>query len=524
MAGVSVPITPQPAAPTTPSVTEHSREDRIYNKIAAKLGPAVEAARPIPGIPIPVTAPVTSPISPASTPVETVAAPNEAEVDLSDFDFNAPIEAAPVPAVEAKPVLTAEEIEAKLAADIEAAGAEADSAKLWDKLSSLAVAHPRGKRMLEGLKFMNALAEPPEADGKGGVGRALTIQEIKQADEASRELQLIRHDINTDPRAFVHNLVSLKENGQSWLGDVNITSQVLSEIPRVLIENVKNGSNPVYGQLMANLAGPIFDQFLDHQYKTAQSWPDETPEETAANRRVNPLYMSPKDRFIDALQVVEHRLKGNARSLDPTRSVDPEKERLRQELETSRSNQNRTNQNQVAQMMNAISMENGRNASQAVDLIFQKYGIDKALSKTTLDPQKMAILTGLDQDLSRLNPGGFQAYQMQMDAVARGQLSPEVPKQTYLTMFQNGLKTSPAIKTRLNDLVKDAKRLSDTRTASLVNGQAQVAPNGDGRAAAASVIPGSKAPLEPRKPGESKEDYIQRTLSVKMMAASPVRR
>lgn len=518
MAGVSVPVTAQPVAPNTvPSIpsTEHSREDRIFNIIQAKLSSAVAS---VPGQPVPLQPPVVPPV--ATQPVQTtlenaVTLPADVEINLDEIDFNAPT--IPPAAETQKVELTPAEIEARVAAEITAAGAEAESAKFWDKIDGIAVKHPRGKQMVEGMKFMRAIAEPPTEDGKGGVGRPLSVDEIKAADSSHRELQLIRHELASDPASFVNNLVTLAPNGRSWLGDQQVISAVVAELPKILINHVKTGTNPYYGQLITQLADPIFDQFLNSQYQIALSWPGGDP---------NSEQQKAKDRFLDALQVVEYRIKGSARSLDPASGKEnPETEAMRRQLEDSRRRETATRQTQVQQMNEAISLANGRNAAESVDKIFQHYGIDKALSKTTLEPQKLAIMTELDRDLQRLNPGGYQHYQMQLEQVFRGQASPETAKQTYLTLFQNGLKNSQAVRARLSELVKDAKRIVDNSTQRLQASQAQIAPDGTGRMAAASVVPGSNVPIEKWDPksGMTREEHMAKILATRMMAA-PARR
>lgn len=519
MAGVAIPPvstpnlgSPAPGQPQAPRTTEHNAEDRIANRLATKLNTAVTAARtaapqpvqptiaqpPASGVAVPGSIPA------ANAPAEVSAEPIDIDAALDGVNFDEPVTvtdpAAPTPAPGEGVVRTPAEIEKLLADELEVAGPDGQNAALWKKLDGLAVQHPRGRQMVEGLKFMRAMAEPPKEDGTGGIGRVLSLDEIKQADMSDRELRLLRHDISNDPASFAANLVRMAENGRSWLGGPEEVSRVLAEIPKVLIHHIQNTNNPVYGSMMAQIAGPIFQQAFDHQYKLADQFPETTEQEKRS-----------KARLIDSLNVIEYRLFGTARGQMPNEAPDPEKLQLRRQAEDTKRQLEQMRQSQVGAIRGAIMSANTSMADSSVDRVFHTLGIKPAFSSVILDSQKREIMIDIDRNLSRLNPGGWQSYTMQLDEVARGKMSPDVPKETYKNMFQSVLR-SQYIRPRLNALVEDAKKTLGPNSR-IAASQGQVGTDGSGRSAAASVIsapgaPGSRPPAPTREAGQSREDHI----------------
>lgn len=506
MAGVSVPpVSAQPTqeTPGFTKVTEHNREDVITNKLAAVFA---KAATPTPGQPASQQPTVQQPAAVTVTP----AIQTPENIDLDELNFDAPADTTATGATAAPegttPQKTAQEIEAELDKNLLDIDQTPEGKARWEKLDAIALMHPRGKRMLQGLKLEQALSAPPNPDGSGGIGRFPTVEEIKEADNSHRQMIMMRDDAQADPASFVRNMFTVGDTGMSFLGPPQTVAAVLNNIPQQLMDQARTSGNPVYGQLMAAYSTPILNNLFDHQYSIAMSLPESTPDQIAD-----------KERFIDALRIVEFQVYGSPRDLPQAggRQQQPnsEVEGLRARIAASEREKTARVQQDAQRSQQTVMQANDAAAAVDVSRTFAFLNLDKAYSKTLLEPHIDKVLALVKAELPRLNPTGWQTYQSQLRRVSLGQLDPAEASQTYGQLFRSGLKSSPTVRARLQELVRDGKRLLDTTQEHKLSAQTRTGTNGS-TSAVTSVAPQS-APM-PRQPGESKEDWLTRNIRAKL--------
>lgn len=514
MAGIAVPITPQPDTTSSPGftkVTEHNREDVITNKLAAVFAKAANAPA-VPNQPA-------STVNPAITTPVTVT-PNAVvsdDVDLDSLNFDAAEVVAevnkPAPLAPGDPRKTPEEI-AAIEADLDKFLGDIDKTPegkaRWEKIDALALAHPRGQKMLQGLRLQQELAKPPGEDGSGGIGRMPTVQEIREADNSHRQMIMMRDDAVSDPASFVRNMFTVGDSGQSFLGPPQTVASILNNIPQQLMEQARTSNNPVYGQLMSAYSTPILNNLFDHQYSIAMSLPESTPDQIAD-----------KERFIDALRIVEFQVYGSPRDLPQTaangktQQVNPELDSLRARIAASDRENTARSQRDAQMLQQTVSKANDIAAATDVAKTFSFLHLDMAYSKTLLEPHVDKVLAIVKAELPYLNPTGWQTYQSQLRKVTLGQLDPAEASQTYSQLFRSGLRSSSTVRARLQELVRDGKKLLDTTQEQRVAAQSRTDPNGS-RSAVTSIAQAT-APLQ-KLQGESREDFLTRNIKAKLEA------
>ncbi len=522
MASIATPPPATPPAAPTP-VTVHSPADAARNKLAAAMAakstPPVRDVAPAPAQPAPVTAtpapaqPLTPEAAlaeankaiepPTAPPAEAAPPAEDAPVSLDDIDFDAP-EAETQPSAEQTQV--AEPKNAQVVSELEKM---LQDGALPEKIEEVFLRHSRGKQMLASFKRDRDLSKPP---AEGGIGRIPDAEYIKAADTSHRDMLAMRHEIENDPVSFVSNLVTIDPaTGRSFLGEPEKIGRFLETLPNVLFEAAKQSQSPIYAQLMAAYSAPVFNNFFDHQYKTAMSMPQNTQQE-----------QEDKARVLDALQISEFRAFGKARPLNLTQpngnnaqngnyaQPDPRIAELESRL---RGYETTIQNNQRQQFQSAIQRVSGEAKSGAmadIDKALAITGVKAVYSETLLNPHREAIYSQVSSALPQLDPGGWQQYQIQVQQAARGQVDPSVPANTYKSLFRNALRNSPQARAQLEELVRAAKSRSDAQVQSRQESQARTEPNGSGSAVRASVLPSQQLA---RQPGETQVEYNARRIA-----------
>lgn len=534
MSAVAIPpVAPaQPAAPA-PHVptTVHNREDAIANRVAAAMlarsaaAPPAQAA-PIVAQPIPAT-PVTPALPAVAAPI--ITAPAEINLEELDFDAPPPIEAKPadlVPATPTTPALTSDsQLETELAQLLK------DGA-VPEKIEEVFLKHSRGRQMLGSYKTLRDLALPPAEDGSGGIGRIPTIDEIKQADSAYREIGLIRHEIDNDPRNFARNLFVVNpENGRSWIGDPAQIQAIAAQIPQALFDGI--AQNPqVYAPILASVTTPFFQNLLNHQYQVALALPDQV-RGLMQDGTVGMVANEDKARLLDAWQIAELTLFGKPRPLqlgrangngNGSRMDEPQVNQELLDLRARTAQYERqiqdSNRQNFETRVHSVQSAAKSSAMADIETALAATGVKQVYSDLLLEPQRQAIYNDINASLERSNPTGWARYQMDLQKAARGQVSADQPANTYRQLFRNALKSSEPVRQRLNELVKSGQQNSQDQNARRSQSQLRTEPAG-GQAAPGSVLPAQQIV---RQPGESTADIIQRRLAATMMAKASVRR
>lgn len=506
----SVAIPPVTIAPVP--VTVHSKEDAIFNRLQAKMA---AAATPVPAAQtppqVPVAAPLASQQQAAPAADQTLPQVEPAAASLEELDFDAPLPEKPVEAVPAGPDTPASTPDTQIESEL--TKLLADGA-IPEKIEEVFLKHSRGRQMLGAFKTLRDLGKPPEADGSGGIGRVPTIDEIKQADVAFRETQMMRHEIQNAPDSFARNMFGIDpETGRSWLGDPQQIHAVAAQIPQVLLQGVQQ--NPqVYAPIMAAVSGPFLMQLLNHQYAVALSIPEENED---------------RYRLLDACRIFESKIVGNVRALpqrDATGRVHAPNGRFMNSPETDQELQalrrrNQQYEQQFAQQqrsnytsaLGTVETTAKAGAMEDIDKALDFRGVKQIYSEMVLGPQRDAIYNEIHGSMERSNPTGWAHYRMQLEQAGRGQIAADQPAQTYRNLFRNALKSDLRVTERLNELVKSGRQASQDRVNAQTQAQLRTGPNGS-QPAPSSVLPSQQIV---RQPGESQEDFITRRVSAKMI-------
>lgn len=524
----AAPVVAPVVAPATPVlVTEHTQLDAVQNRIATALAKARDAAPvvtpPANGVPVvpPLAAPVVAPAVPgAGATVQPVAAApgaDETDVDLEGLDFDSPpkVEAAPVelPADGvASPAATPEADVVKELADVLAKG------EVPAKVEELFLKTTRGRQMLTSFKTLRDVAQPPE---KGGIGRVPSLEEIRDADASHRSMTAMAFEYANDPLSFAANLlVPNAETGRTFLGDPASATKVLESIPQALLRASQTTNNPVYAHMLSAYSAPAFDLFFTHQYNEALRMPEETPQQVAQYKTANqePPLLSDKIRMLDALQLSEFKAFGKARPLNwtphqPVTPVsptnDPEKAQLQEQLraaQTQLQNGTRAQQQAVTSHIEASAKEL---ALGDLGTALRVSGVDKIYPASVVTSQQTDLYERLKSSLGTLDPSGWQQYTIQLQQAQRGQIEPDVAAKTYRRLFQNAIRSAPAVRERINELVKGAKSHVDAQHANRQESQLRTEPNGPGAPAPSSVVSSQQLA---RQPGEAIEDFNTRRI------------
>lgn len=514
------PAVPE-APPAQPAlVTEHTNLDAVQNRIASALAKARPNTPVVPPLAdAPITGPTTTPVAPE--PVPPAAAPVEApEVNLEAIDFDAPPEPEK-PATPELPDAVATEPKTPEADLVKQLAETLTKGDIPAKVEEVFLKTARGRQMLTSFKTLRDLAQPPD---KGGIGRVPTMDEIKAADLAARDLMAMRFDFENNPVSFAANLFRLNpETGSSYFGEPAKVQQVLETIPQVLFQAIQESANnpvqkPIYENLYLAYSAPVFSNFFNHQYTQAMAMPQETPEQIAQYRAANqePPLLTDKIRLLDALQISEFKAFGKARPLNwnpiqtnGAAAPDLEKQQLLERLRQAEAQVNSSRTAQQQAIAGTIESSGKSSAMADIGTVLKQTGVDKIYPTSVVTSQQEVIYQELKAALPAHDPGGWQAYLIQLQQAQRGQIDPEVAAKSYRRLFQNAIRTSPAVRERLNDLVKGAKAHVDAQHATRQQSQLRTEPDGTGIPAPSSVVPSQQLA---RQPGESIEDYNTRRI------------
>jgi hypothetical protein len=319
----------------------------------------------------------------------------------------------------------------------------------------------------------------------------------------------MEHEFANAPKSFVSNLFTINpETGKAWLGDPNHVASVLQTIPQVLYEMADSTKSPVYANLVATYSAPMFQRFFNFQYNQALQMPQSNDNE-----------IMDKARMLDALQLTEQRVFGQARPLNlgpqngnghAPAAPSPELETLRNQVQQYQNYFQQTQNAQIQNVQTSIQTQADTAAATDVAKLFEASKVDKAYPESVLNSVKNDMVSEVKNSLRTQDPGGYQTYEIQVRDAQAGRLDPKVPVETFQRLFRNTLRQNPAVRTRLNDLVTNARERSDNRSSSLASAQTRTEPMGGGTAAPSSVLPVAKLQ---QQPGESKADFYARRLN-----------
>lgn len=507
----NIPLTPPLAAPQT---DVRNSEDGIYNKIAAAMTASMNAA-PLPVVEVPPAQPVATPPPAADPAVQDTAPPIEAPptVNTEDVDFDA------VPTEEAapKPLIPDSDL-GKTIQEMIAAGA------LPDEVKEVFLKTSQGKRMLASFHTMRELEKPSE---EGGMGRLPSIEEIRAGDVAQREVSAMRFEYAENPQSFVHNMFTFDPaSGVNAMGASPVHAiKVLETIPQALSQAMRESNSPVYSQLMAAYSAPVFNGFLNTQYKEALAMPTESEAQIRAATTPDQIPMAnAKARLLDALQLIEGTVFGKARPLNlggapAQQGESQEMLNLRRQLEQTQSQVRTGETARVTALRGNIETTAKSGAMKDIDALLDQTGVTKIHNAAILGPHKNELYRDVHEALRRFDPSGWQNYEFMLAHIPTGgeEASTAAAKQ-YSQMFRNALRNHPTVRTRLNELVIGAKAASDAQHADRSQAAHRTETNGAGVAAPQSVL--AAAQIE-RQPGESREDWLTRKFAAPMMRGIP---
>lgn len=120
----------------------------------------------------------------------------------------------------------------------------------------------RGKQIWEGYRFTKALAEPPKADGSGGIGHIPSIEDVKAYHSDHITLNQLLDDFETNPAAMIAGLSQV---------NIDATTQMIEELPEVL-DKLSQRSPQIaqaYDKLYTRFADDLINGLLA-QYKSAE--------------------------------------------------------------------------------------------------------------------------------------------------------------------------------------------------------------------------------------------------------------
>jgi hypothetical protein len=261
-----------------------SYADTLFSKVATAIDPATPstpapaASTPPPAAaPTPPTSTSTPPSSPSSAPAAATPPPAEVtkspapEVNLEDFQF--PDEQGEQPPAQAAPP-TAPAAATPTPDGRTFATNWEDAAEWLDKMPAEVrekfMQDPRGRQIYAGYKFQRELAKPAMEDGTGGLGYVPTIEQIREMQQDSSDMQFMVHNFDQahqNPQYaadFVTNWFGRRgENGQLLPGAIHVAQS----LPLVL--------DKIDPALYRAVAMPIMNSYLEERYRQLPTLPTE---------------------------------------------------------------------------------------------------------------------------------------------------------------------------------------------------------------------------------------------------------